>query len=351
MRISPPKNRGLWWHFVSLVFVIVVSFLLVMAILAYLYIRLGNDAMQHRNPFPPVLTIILFSLVIGTTITVTVGRKILAPIAELIKAAKEVSKGNFDIHLDESHRVDEISGAAHHFNIMVQELRSIETLRNDFVVNVSHEFKTPLAAIEGYATLLQEDNLSKKEHDEYTGMIIDSARQLSALSGNILKISKLENQELLTEQTEYRLDEQLRQALLLLESAWEPKQLNLNIELDELHYYGNEELMMQVWLNVLGNAIKFTPEGGEISVSLRPDGPWISAVIADTGIGMTPKVRKHIFEKFYQGDPARSAEGNGLGLPLVARIISLSGGRIEVSSEPGVGSAFTIKLPGPVSTK
>lgn len=340
-----PKNRGLWWYFVSLVFVIILSFILIMSILAYLYFQAGNTTLSHRGPLPPILIIILFSLVIGTTITVMVGRKILSPILDFSKAANEIANGNFDIYLNESHRVNEISDVAHHFNIMVQELRSIETLRSDFVVNVSHEFKTPIAAIEGYATLLQEDNLSKEEHDEYTGMIIDSARQLSTLSGNILKISKLENQEMLTEQTEYRLDEQLRQALLLLERVWAPKQIDLNLELDELHYYGNEELMMQVWLNVLGNAIKFTPEYGEISVSLHLDSPWISVVIADTGIGMPPSVRKHIFEKFYQGDPARSAEGNGLGLPLVARIISLSKGTIEVSSVPGQGSIFTVRLP------
>lgn len=339
------KNRGLWWYFVSMVFVIILSFVLIMAILAFLYFRMGNNTMEHSNPFPPILTMMLFSLVIGTTISFMVGRKILAPIADFSKAAKEIAGGNFDIYLNESHRVNEISDVAHHFNIMVQELRSIETLRNDFVVNVSHEFKTPIAAIEGYATLLQEEDLSKEEHAEYTGMIIDSARQLSTLSGNILKISKLENQEMLTEQTEYSLDEQLRQALLLLESFWSPKQLSLNIDLEEQRYYGNEELLMQVWLNVLGNAVKFTPEGGEISVSLRADESWISVVISDNGIGMTPKVRKHVFEKFYQGDPARAAEGNGLGLPLAARIISLSKGTIEVSSEPGRGSTFTVKLP------
>ncbi|WP_223110733.1 HAMP domain-containing sensor histidine kinase [Paenibacillus sinensis] len=316
-----------------------------MAILAYLYFQIGNNTTVHKNPFPPILLIVLFSLVIGTTITIEVGRRILSPIKDFSNAAKEIANGNFDIYLNESHRVNEISDVAHHFNIMVQELRSIETLRNDFVVNVSHEFKTPIAAIEGYATLLQEDNLSREEHDEYTGMIIESARQLSTLSGNILRISKLENQEMLTELTEYRLDEQLRQALLLLESMWTPKQLNLNIDLDELRYYGDEELMMQVWLNILGNAIKFTPEYGEISVSLHLDGPWISVVISDTGIGMPPGVRKHIFEKFYQGDPARSAAGNGLGLPLVARIISLSRGTIEVSSEPGQGSTFMVRLP------
>ncbi|WNS40709.1 HAMP domain-containing sensor histidine kinase [Paenibacillus sp. MMS20-IR301] len=319
-----------------------------MAVWAYLYYKLGNNTWGrgHGNPFPPFLTIILFSLVIGTAISIIVGRKILAPITDFSKAAKEIAKGNFDIYLDESHPVNEISEVAHHFNLMVQELRSIETLRNDFVVNVSHEFKTPIAAIEGYAMLLQEENLSRAEHDEYTGMIIESSRQLSNLSGNILKISKLENQEMLTEQTEYMLDEQLRQALLLLEPFWGPKQIGLNIDLEELSYYGNEELMMQVWLNVLGNAVKFTPEGGEISVSLsRETDGWISAVISDTGTGMAPAVRKHIFEKFYQGDPARSAEGNGLGLPLAARIISLSKGTIEVRSEPGQGSSFTIKLP------
>ncbi|MBW4083898.1 HAMP domain-containing sensor histidine kinase [Paenibacillus sp. S150] len=339
------KKDGLWWYFVSLVFVIILSFLLLMSVLAYLYFRSENNAMKHGSFFPLLLTVIMFSLVMGTTITVMVGRRILAPIADFSKAAKEIAKGNFDIYLNESHRVSEISDVAHHFNIMVQELRSIETLRNDFVVNVSHEFKTPIAAIEGYASLLQEDDLSKGEHNEYTGMIIDSARQLSTLSGNILKISKLENQEMLTGQTEYRLDEQIRQAILLLETLWTPKQLLLNIDLEELHYYGNEELIMQVWLNLLGNAVKFTPEGGEISVSLRPGDKWISAVISDTGTGMAPSVRKHIFEKFYQGDPARSAEGNGLGLPLVSRIISLSGGTIEVSSEPGQGSTFTVRLP------
>lgn len=339
------NNRGLWWYFVSMVFVIILFFAVILSALAYLYLRVGHHTIGHRTMFPPLLTTVLFSLVVGTTISIMVGKKILAPITDFSRAAKEIARGNFDIYLNESHRVNEISEVAHHFNLMVQELRSIETLRNDFVVNVSHEFKTPIAAIEGYAMLLQEENLSKEEHDEYTGMIIESSRQLSNLSGNILKISKLENQEMLTELAEYPLDEQLRQALLLLESLWSAKQLNLEIELDEQRYYGNEELMMQVWLNLLGNAIKFTPEGGTVSVALHSDGTWISVVIADTGIGMTPKVRKHIFEKFYQGDPARAAGGNGLGLPLAARIISLSKGMIEVRSEPGQGSAFTVKLP------
>ncbi|MEK4510444.1 sensor histidine kinase [Paenibacillus sp. FSL K6-2524] len=329
----------------SLVFLIILSSLLIMAPLAFLYIHFSNTTQHGRVPFSPILVIVLLSLVIGSIITIMVGKKILSPITIFSNAAKEIAKGNFEIELNESHRINEISEMAHHFNIMAQELRSIETLRNDFVVNVSHEFKTPIASIEGYATLLQDKTITEEEHDEYTEMIIGSARQLSMLSGNILKISKLENQEVISEKKEYRLDEQLRQAILLLETLWEPKQMTLNIELEKVHYYGNEELMMQVWLNLLGNAIKFTQAGGEISVNLVPQNDYISITISDNGIGMEKNVRKHIFEKFYQGDHARSGEGNGLGLSLVSRIINLCGGTIEVESEFGVGSTFTVKLP------
>lgn len=339
------KINNLWWYFVSIVFLIMLSSCLIMALLAFLYIHYGNVSVHGSGPFAPLLIIMLFSVVIGTIITIIVGKKILSPITDFSNAAKEIARGNFDIHLNESHRVEEISEVAHHFNIMVQELRSIETLRSDFVVNVSHEFKTPIAAIQGYATLLQDKNISEEEHDEYTKMIMDSSRQLSTLSGNILKISKLENQEVISEKGNYRLDEQIRQAILLLESMWEPKQMNLNIELEKTLYYGNEELMMQVWLNLIGNAIKFTEAGGEISITLRKEHSNLTILISDNGIGMTKKETQHIFEKFYQVDHARFAEGNGLGLPLVNRIINLCGGKIEVCSELGQGSTFTVKLP------
>ncbi|TCZ75081.1 HAMP domain-containing protein [Paenibacillus albiflavus] len=337
--------KSLWWYFVSSVFLIMLSSSLIMASLAFLYLRYGNVPTHGSNPYGPIIVIMLLSVVIGTIITIMVGKRILSPITDFSKAAKEIAKGNFDIHLNESHRVNEINEVAHHFNLMVQELRSIETLRDDFVVNVSHEFKTPIASIEGYATLLQDRNITEEEHGEYTAMIIDSARQLSTLSGNILKISKLENQEVISEKREFRLDEQIRQALLLLESMWEPKHMILNLELEKILYTGNEELMMQVWLNLLGNAIKFTQEGGEISVTLVSQHNSITVVISDNGIGMEKNVKKHIFEKFYQADHARAAEGNGLGLPLVNRIINLCGGTIEVISELKQGSTFTVKLP------
>ncbi|MFC7679947.1 ATP-binding protein [Paenibacillus sp. GCM10028914] len=339
------KIKSLWWYFVSHVFLIMLLTCLIMTPVAYFVIHYGNLTSHGRFPFAPILIILLFSVAIGTLITSIVGKRILAPITNFSKATNEIAKGNFEIELDESHWVNEISDMAIHFNRMVRELRSIETLRTDFVVNVSHEFRTPLASIEGYTMLLQDHSLSEAERDEYTKVILDSAQQLSTLSGNILKLSKLENQELIIEKKTYRLDEQIRQAILLLEPQWSSKDLELNIELMKVHYEGNEELVMQVWLNLMGNAIKFTPDGGEITVSLTNDTNYITVHISDTGIGMSEDVQKHMFEKFYQGDNARYAEGNGLGLPLVRRIIDLCGGKIEVQSECGCGTTFTIQLP------
>lgn len=343
MRTS--KTKSLWWYFVAHVFFIMLLTSFIMAPIVFLVIHYGDMTAYGRLPFAPFLIILLFSVVIGTIITSLVGKRILAPITKFSIATNEIAKGNFEVELDESHSVDEVREMAVHFNRMVRELRSIETLRSDFVVNVSHEFKQPLASIEGYATLLQDHSLSEAEREEYTKVIMDSARQLSTLSGNILKLSKLENQELIVEKQAYRLDEQIRQALLLLEPQWSSKQLELNIELTKVHYEGNEELMLQVWLNLLGNAIKFTPDGGEVTVSMSVDTSCIKVHISDTGIGMSEEVQKHMFEKFYQGDKARSAEGNGLGLALVRRIVDLSGGQIGVQSECGAGTTFTTELP------
>lgn len=282
----------------------------------------------------------------GTAITAIVGRKLLAPINDLSEAAKRVAKGDFSARVaHEEHKVDVIGEMAVNFNGMVQELGGMETLRNDFIVNVSHEFKTPIAAIEGYATLMQDQGLSPKEREDYSRLIIESTRQLSSLSSNILKLSKLENQEIVGGKIEFALDEQLRQALLLLEAQWNDKALNLDLALEPVVYYGNEELLMQVWLNLLGNAIKFTDDGGEIAVSLFGTEVAVTVQISDSGTGMTEEVMKRIFEKFYQGDKSRSAEGNGLGLPLVRRIVELSGGSVAVESTPGKGAAFTVILP------
>jgi len=337
--------RSLWGALVLFVFLIMLAAGILMFLISYVILTFKIIPIGHPNFAMVMFTIMLTSILLGTILTALSGKKILQPIRRINAAMRQVAKGNFDIELDEFSKISELDEVAHNFNIMVHELKGIETLRNDFVVNVSHEFKTPIASIEGYATLLQHTDLTEKERQEYAAMIIDSAQQISELSSNILKLSKLENQEIIVQKTWFDLDEQLRQAILMLEFTWSSKNLNLNIELDPVRYYGSEELLMQVWLNLLGNAMKFTGEDGNISIALTESANFVNVTIADSGIGMDKKVQKHIFEKFYQGDPSRAGEGNGLGLPLVKRIIGLSGGDIKVKSTPGEGSIFSVQLP------
>lgn len=344
--IRPKKIRNLWGTLVLMVFLIMLSAALLMALMSFLIVHSGIIDVGRFNIFWPISFVMIASILIGTVITAISGRKILTPIIDLSEAAKQVAKGDFSIRVaHEEHRVDVLGEMAVNFNRMVQELGGIETLRNDFIVNVSHEFKTLIAAIEGYATLMQDHDLSPKERQEYSRLIIESTRQLSSLSSNILKLSKLENQEYIVDKSQFGLDEQIRQALLLLEAQWNDKDINLDLDLEPVVFYGNEDLLMQVWLNLLGNAIKFTDRGGEIAVHLSTTGHAVTVTITDSGIGMTEEVMKHIFVKFYQGDKSRSAEGNGLGLPLVRRIVELCGGEISVESTPGEGSGFTVSFP------
>ena len=305
---------------------------------------------QHnRNPLAPIVFLLFISVVIGTGISFFVAKKILKPITSFSNATDEVAKGNFNIEINEKNPIKEIQDLAKNFNIMVQELSSIETLRNDFIINVSHEFKTPIATIEGYATLLQENNLSDIEYKEYTQMIIHSARQLNTLSSNILSLSRLENQEIVLEKTFYRLDEQIRHAVLMLEPEWSLKNLDFQLDLIKKEYYGNEGLLMQIWINLIENAIKFTPQAGKIHISLSEKFPHLIFKITDTGLGIHVSNINRIFDKFYQGDTTRKTEGNGLGLALVKRIVDLSKGEIMVESAINKGTTFTIIFPSPTA--
>ena len=227
---------------------------------------------------------------------------------------------------------------------MTEELGSIEIFRNDFVNSVSHEFKTPLTAIEGYATLLQSESLTEEERQTYTTYIINSTKRLTNLSTNILKLSRLENQELALEKNTFNLAEQIRTTILTLEREWSNKEMALDIELEEINYTGNQDLLFQVWLNLIYNAIKFTPNSGLIKVVLKQENQKILFQVIDNGIGISPDARKRIFEKFYQSDKSHNSEGSGLGLPLVRRIVNLHEGIIHVESTIGIGSTFTVTL-------
>ena len=300
------------------------------------------------NPFGrhiPILLLALASLVLGTVIALYVGRLIVRPVQRISEAFDALSAGNFDVKVSENERLGEIREMAQHFNAMTYDLSHIETLRSDFVANVSHEFKTPIAAIEGYATLLQNRSLPPEKHDRYVEKILENSRRLANLSGNVLMLSKLENQEIVSGKSEFRLDEQLRRCVLLLESRWAEKNMEFDMELPKLSYYGSEPLLSQVWVNILDNAIKHSPGGGVIHIGIRQTDTALTVTIADHGDGMTEEVQKHIFEKFYQGDSSHKAEGNGLGLALAKRIVELSRGTIEVESSPGNGAAFSVTLP------
>ena len=338
-------SSTLWIYFAFIVFGIMLATAFIMSFLVYILFQMGLLNQHNRNPLAPIVFLLFISVIIGTGISLFVAKKILKPITNFSNATDEVAKGNFDIRINEKNPVREIRDLAKNFNMMVHELSSIETLRNDFIVNVSHEFKTPIATIEGYATLLQQNDLSDIEYKEYTQMIIHSARQLNTLSGNILNLSKLENQEVVLEKTLYRLDEQIRHAVLMLEPEWSLKNLDFQLDLIKKEYYGNEGLLMQIWINLIENAIKFTPQAGKIHISLSEKFPHLIFKITDTGLGIHDSSKNYIFDKFYQGDTARKTEGSGLGLALVKRIVDLSKGEIMVESAINKGTTFTILLP------
>lgn len=293
--------------------------------------------------FVTVITM-LISIVIGSLLTVVLSRRILRPIRALSSATALVARGNFKVRVPES-KDREYNQLIRNFNRMAEELSGIETLRGDFISNVSHEFKTPLASIQGFAKLLEDDSLSEADRREYTQIIISETARLSKLASDILRLSKLENQNTIPDKKRFSIDEQIRRVLLVLEPEWTKKDIELDLQLDDVYYFGNEELMAQIWQNIIGNAIKFTPVGGNISVRLFANEKNITAKITDDGPNIPPEVAKKIFDKFYQGDNSRKTEGNGLGLALVKRIVDLCNGNIYVDNQYHSGVCFTVELP------
>lgn len=286
----------------------------------------------------------IISIVIGTTLSFFMSHFPLRPLHALIRAIHEVSAGNYDvkIHLEHPKEFQELSEC---FNQMTEELAGIEMFRTDFINNFSHEFKTPIVSILGFAKLLKGQKLDPCQSQEYLDIIIEESRRLSELSSTVLNLSKVESLTLLTDKTEYSLSEQIRESILLLESKWSKKQINFNIDMEEVLIRANEQLLKQVWMNLLDNAIKFSPSSGRIFVILRTDSGNAVFAVKDQGSGMDDSIRKYIFDKFYQGDTSHHMEGNGLGLPLVKKILKLHKGEISVQSQKGKGSVFIVRIP------
>ena len=285
------------------------------------------------------------SIFIGTTFANFIGKRSIRFFASISEASKKVAKGDFNVQIDENMKVKELREMSHNFNLMIRELAGMEMFRNDFISNVSHEFKTPLSAIEGYTTLLQTPNLPEDKKQFYISKILYNTNRLSELTGHILLLSRLENQNISIPKSTFSLDEQIRQIILLFERDWTEKNIDLDINLEEINYLGNEELLAQVWQNIIGNALKFTNPNGKIKVFMESNDKYIVIDIIDNGIGIDEATQARIFEKFYQGDKSHTIKGNGLGLALSKQIIELHNGSISVSSQKDKGSKFTISLP------
>lgn len=291
-----------------------------------------------------VQTVLLTAIVLGSLLILLAVSMVVKPIKKISRASVEVANGTFDVHIQHKGK-DEIGELVKNFNIMVQELKANEYLHKEFVSSVSHEFKTPLSSINGFAELLKTQDLSKKEKEEYTDIIIQESKRLSNLSSNLLRLSKLDHQAVQFRRAIFQLDEQIRRVILLLQDNWENKQIQLQVDLDQVSFRGDEELLQQVWLNLLVNAIKFTPEHGEISVILKKQHSGLVFSIRDNGIGIRESDVKRIFERFYKADKSRSDHGTGLGLSIVKKIVEIHEGKISVESEFGKGSLFKVVLP------
>lgn len=318
---------------------IVVSILLALG----LYFVLA-DVLSVDETWLLLLALIVISLVVGNVVTIFVAKLFFAPIKKLGQAMGQVADGDFSVRLQGKSSSKEIMEIYSGFNMMAHELSVTEILQTDFVSNVSHEFKTPITAIEGYSMLLQDDENLSADQRQYIDKILFNTSRLSSLVGSILLLSKLENQQIPTGQTCFRLDEQIRQSVVALEHNWEQKELELDVELERVDYTGNEPMLRHVWDNLISNAIKFSPRGGMVHMSLEKQGNALEFVITDQGPGLSENAQKHIFDKFYQADNSHKQEGNGLGLALVKRILTFENGSVHAENLETGGAKFVVKL-------
>lgn len=329
-------------------FFLVICLVNTITVLLFLKGMALEESMVRQNAPAAFLNMLLMTLIGCGIDAFRRSRTIDRPLKHIVDTLEKLRKGDFSARLDSSRRdfsktgFDEIS---REINILAKELSGVETLRADFISNVSHELKTPLAAIQNYASLLQVPGLPEEEREEYTQAIIRITKRLADMVSNILRLNKLENQQIFPQTQVFDLGEQLCACLLEFESLWEEKGLELECEIaDGVQVRSDPELLRLVWSNLFSNAMKFTPAGGRISVSLKTEDRWAVISVSDTGCGMSKETGTHIFEKFYQGDTAHATQGNGLGLALVKRVVDIAGGVISVSSTPGKGSTFTVRL-------
>lgn len=339
------KRITLSMHFGIFIFMINLITTVITGVLMYISFALGilNEKNITDIMVLPIITLVS-CILIGVVVSACSSRAVLKNVREFIEATDKLSRGDFSARLN-IRKPPEFRILSKNFNTMAEELGSIEVLRTDFINNFSHEFKTPIISIKGFAEILKDDDLSKEERNEYLDIIIEESKRLTSLATNVLNLSKIETQAILKEKQMFNIGEQIRQSILLLDSKFQSKNISLDINIEDCNIYANKKMLNQVWLNLLDNAIKFNNENGLVSVNMKKKEKEILITIIDSGIGISKEVVSKIFDKFYQEDTSHSTKGNGLGLTIVKKIIELHGGTIECESIVSKGTKFTIILP------
>lgn len=331
--------KKLWRYFITC---IIVGFGITIPIeLSIAYI--ANYFFEAKINILNLTMMVVISVGVGAFVMAIISKRLITPLVNLSTAMSKVAEGDFETKIKTKSNLKFIQNIYTNFNTMVKELAATETLQSDFVSNVSHEIKTPVGVIEGYATLLQACTENETEA-EYVNKILFNTKRLSELVGNILLLSKVDNKAINAQKSTYRLDEQIRQSIVMLEPKWSAKNIEFDVDMEEIEYTGDKGLMFHVWNNLIDNAIKFNPINGSVKIKLKKQKDKIVFSVEDEGCGISDEEKKHIFNKFYQSDSSHKSEGNGLGLSLVKNILNICGGWIFVKDCENGGAEFTVTL-------
>ena len=342
-RKNNPKTK------LRIVFILGVALVLllaetVMAVIEFVLTKTELVTSQQLNS--QIGTVFIFggaSIILGLVIAVFIGRWLLKPVETLMDGLTKLSEGTYETRIGPKES-GTLKGVAENFNHLAKELQNTEILRSDFINSFSHEFKTPISSINGLITLMKTGKLSQKKQREYLDIIAEETLRLSELTTNILNLTKYENQGILTDKTRFNLSEQIRMCVLLLEKKWSAKNLNLSLDFDEFEVLGNEDMLRQVWINILDNAIKFSSDNGNLSVRISKDEYSIFVEVENDGPTISQEDQSRIFQRFYRADSTHEKKGNGIGLSIVASIVKLHYGKVMVKSEDGI-TVFTVVLP------
>lgn len=351
MKNKPQKNYvkvnlGLSLLFTLAVLIVLALTAFLTSLIGYALYKMGAvEVLGRRNPFWLLAVLTLVSLAVSTILSFLGSRFTLKPVQRIINGINQLAQGNFDVRLEEQHHNPQLTEMITSFNALATELSHTELLRNDFINNFSHEFKTPIVSIKGFAEMMRDADLPKAKQDEYLAIIIDETSRLSRLSTSILNLSKVENQTIVPNQSPVNIGEQIRNNIILLQREWEDKDLTLSLSLEDVTLVANGEMLSQVWFNLIDNAVKFSPVGGDLIIHLETAGEEAVFTIVNGGPAIPAEQLPYIFNKFYQGDTSHQAAGNGIGLPLVKRIVALHQGSVSCHSSPEQGTEFKVRLP------